>query len=269
MLNLMKFALMQSAALVAFNPGAKWKMDDDRIATDSDGNPVIVTADGERAVQGNTIARLNAEAKQHRERAEAAEAALEPFKGLDALRAREALDTVSKLDSKALLDAGEVERVRNEAITSVQKQIDERDQKLASLQDRLNQVTLQAEFAKSSFVKEKIAVPPEMFLATFGNNFKVEDGKIVAYGSDGNLIHSTKRLGERATVDEAFEFLVENSPFKDQILRAPDIGGSGGSGGGNRGTGRVIKRSEFAALPPVQQAEYASAMQRGEIKIAD
>jgi hypothetical protein len=62
---------------------------------------------------------------------------------------------------------------------------------------------------------------------------------------------------------------VENSPFKDQILRAPDIGGTGSSGGGNRGTGRVIKRSEFAALPPSQQAEYASAMQRGEIKIAD
>lgn len=269
----MKFLALTgvSSVAMAFNPGGKWKMDGDRLAVDSNGNPIMVLADGtERTVQGDTISRLNGEAKQHRERAEAAEAALQSFSGLDAEKAREALEKLSKIDQKALIDAGEVDRVRTEISSQFQTQIAEKEGLLSKSQERINQLLLDREFGRSEFIANKIAVPREMFEATFAKNFKVENDKIIPHGPEGNVLYSPKNAGEIASVDEAFELLVERYPHKDQILRAPDISGTGGSGhGGNRGGGRVMRRSEFEGLNPQQKPEVAAAIGKGEIKLVD
>ncbi len=45
-------------------------------------------------------------------------------------------------------------------------------------------------FGRSKFVTDKIAVPPDMLQNTFGKAFKVEEGRVVAYGDDGNKIYS-------------------------------------------------------------------------------
>jgi len=77
-----------------------------------DGNPVYVHDDGKEApfdASGTvaTIRARNAEAKANRERAEAAEAALKAFDGIDdAKAARDALATIAKFDQKKLIDAG-------------------------------------------------------------------------------------------------------------------------------------------------------------------
>lgn len=78
--------------------------------------------------------------------------------------------------------------------------------------------------------------------------FKVEEGKIVAYDASGNKIYSRAKPGELAQFDEALEFLVENYPQKDYILKA-----SGNNGGGSRPTQhdigqKTMKRSAFDAL---------------------
>jgi hypothetical protein len=85
--------LLATAAIVAFplafenKPG--WKMDGDKLALDASGNPIFIKADGtETSVAGDTISRLNGEAKTHRERAEAAETKLETFKGSPTRRRR-------------------------------------------------------------------------------------------------------------------------------------------------------------------------------------
>lgn len=269
----MVFALTGvSAVALAYNPnGGQWKKDGDNFAVDANGNPILVLSDGtERAVQSDTIARLNGEAKTNRERAEAAEKAIEAFKDIDPAKAREALDTLSKVDQKKLIDAGEVDRVRNEISQQFTGQLAEKDGALSKAQERINQLLIDKEFGRSEFIASKIAVPREMFEATFGRNFKVENDKVVPYDSNGNPIYSLKSAGEYASVDEAFEILVGSYAHKDQILRAPDIGGTGGNGnGGNRGGGRVIKRSEFAAMPPAQQSQISQAMGKGEIKIVD
>lgn len=268
---LLVHALLSSAAAAAFNTGGKWKMDGDHLALDANGNPIMVLSDGtERVVQGDTISRLNGEAKQHRERAEAAEAALANFKDLDPAAARDALDKISKLDSKALIDAGEVDRVRNEISQQFSAQITEKEGALSQAQERINRLLVEREFGRSEFIANKIAVPREMFEATFGRNFKVENDKVVPYGADGNPIYSLKRAGEYADVDEAFEILVERYQHKDQILKAPDVSGTGGGGGGGaRGGGRTIRRSEFETMPPHQQASVAAAMGKGEVKLID
>ena len=95
------------------------KLDEQNHAVLQDGKPVYVHEDGKEvpfdAAQAvGKIASLNAEAKQHREAKEAAEAKLKAFDGLDADKAKQALEAVANLDAKKLIDAGEVEKVKAE-----------------------------------------------------------------------------------------------------------------------------------------------------------
>ena len=251
-----------------------WKLDSDGKIEVKDGNPVWLGSDNsEMIVEGDTLSKRNYEAKANRERAEKAEKALEKFKdfdGLDAAKAREALDTLSKLDQKKLVDAGEIDRVREEIGKGYQVQVSERDGKLTELQQRLDRMMLDNAFAQSDFVRERIAVPPEMFRSHFGQNFKVEEGKIIAYDSTGNKIFSDKRMGELASVDEAFEKLVGNYAHKDSILKAQNQSGSGNTGGGgSRGGVRSMTRADFEKLSPVQRAETAALVGKGEITLND
>ncbi|KAF5294910.1 hypothetical protein FQR65_LT19952 [Abscondita terminalis] len=45
-------------------------------------------------------------------------------------------------------------------------------------------------FARSKFIQDQISVPADMIQAQFGKNFKIEEGKVVAYGADGQKIFS-------------------------------------------------------------------------------
>ena len=93
------------------NPG--WKLDADGKLELKDGNPIYLDASGrESIVDGGTITRLNGEARAHREAKEAAETKLRAFEGLDPEAARKAVETVKNIDAKKLIDAGEVEKVR-------------------------------------------------------------------------------------------------------------------------------------------------------------
>ncbi|TPS32705.1 hypothetical protein FJU48_18195, partial [Acinetobacter baumannii] len=60
-------------------------------------------------------------------------------------------------------------------------------------------------FARSKYIQDNIAVPVDMVQATFGQHFKIEEGKVVAYDQNGEKIYSRVRPGELANVDEALE----------------------------------------------------------------
>lgn len=249
---------------------AGWKLDENGNIVLQDGQPVYVKEDGsETTIDGNTISRLNAESKGHRERAEKAENALKPFEGIDPVKAREALDLTAKIDQKTLIDAGKVDEVRNQITQQFTQQLGEKDATIATLTSKVDNMTLEGAFAKSKFIAERIAVPAEMFQATFQKNFKVEDGKIVPIGPDGNTILSKKRMGETADVDEAFEILVESYPHKESILKAPSQNGTGGGNGGQRGNGRYMSRADFDALSPGERANTAASAAKGEVTIGD
>lgn len=258
---------------VAYDPNgsASWKMDGDKIATDEGGNPILILADGkETSVKHNTVSTLNGENRTYRTRAETAETALKAFEGLDPTTARDAINKLSTVDLQNMIDKGEVEKVRNEVGQQYHSQITERDGKIGSLQGAIDNLLIEREFDRSKFIREKVGVPPEMFQATFAKNFKVEDGKVVPYDQSGNKIYSDRDHGAVASVDEAFEKLVNNYAYKDQILKAPDFNGTGNDGnGGNRSSGRTIRRSEFAGYSPAKQAEVAKAAGEGKVQIVD
>lgn len=222
-----------------------------------DGKPVFVGDDGKEVAFDapatvSTISRLNGEAKSHREAKEAAEKALKGFEGIeDPAAAKKALETVANLDSKKLIDAGEVEKVKAEISKAFQEKLEASDAKSAKLEEQLYGEKIGGSFARSKFIAEKLAVPADMVQATFGKNLKIEDGKVVAYDAHGNKIFSRARPGEIADFDEALETLVEQYPHKEHILKSSGANGGGAGGGGGGGGGqKTMSRAQFEALDP-------------------
>lgn len=269
-----KLAILATVAARAFNNGtggAGWKIDGDGKIEMKEGNPVFINAAGqEMTVQGDTISNLNREARQHRERAEAAETKLTAFKDLDPAKAREALERVGQIDQGQLIAAGKVDEVKQQITTAFQQQITEKDNALKGLQGQLDSMHIGGVFSNSDFVRDRIALPRDVFQDSFGKYFKMVDGKVAAFDKAGNPIYSKKHAGEMASPEEALELLVEMHPQKDIILKANTGNGSGNQGGGGgTGKGRTMKRSEYDALSPQQQHANAVLMGNGELKIVD
>ena len=96
----------------------KLKLDENGNAVLQDGKPVYVHDDGKEigfdAAQAvGKISSRNGEAKSHREAKEAAEAGLAKFAKIgDPAKALEALEMMTKIDQKKLIDAGAVDQVK-------------------------------------------------------------------------------------------------------------------------------------------------------------
>ncbi|WP_269915511.1 DUF6651 domain-containing protein [Acinetobacter sp. HY1485] len=211
------------------------------------GLPIYVHDDGQEigfdASQAVTkIGQLNAEAKNNREAKQQAETALKAFEGLDAEKAKKALQTVQNLDDKKLIDAGEVEKVKAELTASFKQtyepQLQAKDKQIEEFQSQLHRELIGGGFARSQYIQDNIAVPVDMVQATFGQNFKIEDGKAVGYDASGNKIYSRKNPGEVADMNEALEILVGGYAHKESILNGNKSQGGGfGGAGGNKLTG--------------------------------
>lgn len=214
----------------------KLKLDENGHVVVVDGKPVYTHDDGKDvpfdAVQAvGKISQLNGEAKKHRETAEAATAQLKSFEGLDAAASRDALDKLSKLDQKKLIDAGEVDKVRNEVSKVYEERLLAESKLRIAAETNLTNEMIGGNFARSKFMADKLETPSDLVQARFGSNFSIKDGKIVAKDASGNEIYSKTRVGELADFDEALEILVENYPHKDRILKGSGASGSGSQGG--------------------------------------
>jgi hypothetical protein len=211
-----------------------------------DGNPVYIHDDGKEipfnAQQATQkIADLNAEAKQHRLAKEDALAKLSAFAGIDDPKAAlEALKTVSNLDAKKLIDAGEAEKVKAEAIKVYEEKLATANAATDKLKAQLHNELIGGSFARSKFAHEKLALPSDVVQAFFGKHFSVdENGAILAKDSNGNEIFSRLQPGQKAGFEEALEYLVNAYPNKDAILKANGSSGSGSGGGAQGGNGSV------------------------------
>ncbi len=229
------------------------------------GHPIYVHDDGKevgfdasRAVA--KIDELGTEAKNHRLDKEKAETSLKAFEGIDPEGARKAIDTVKNFDDKKLIDAGEAERVRNEAIDSIKSsydtQINQITQERDTYQNQLHNELIGGGFARSKFISDKIAVPADMIQAMFKSNFKVENGKPVAYDNKGQKIYSRTNHGDEATFDEALEILVDGYQHKNSILKGSQAGGGGFSGQGGSGGGKSISRQAFEQMSPTDKQSF-------------
>lgn len=207
------------------------------------GQPLYIHDDGKEVAHDApqtvaTISRLNGEARTNRERYEAAETSLKAFEGIeDPTAAKKALETLKNFDDKKLVDAGEIEKVKAEAIKAVEDKYAPIVQERDAFQSQLHNELIGGGFARSKFIQDNIAVPVDMIQATFGKNFQIEGGKVVAVGADGQKIYSRARPGEVADFDEALEVLVGGYQHKDSILKGNQSGGGGFQGNGGNKSG--------------------------------
>ena len=215
----------------------KLKLDENGHAVLQDGHPVYIHDDGKEApfdaaAAAAAIRTRNAEAKQHRERAEAAESALKAFEGIDPAEAGKALKVVASLDAKKLVDAGDAEKAMQKALEPLKKQLQEVETAKQSLEQQLYGEIVGGAFARSKFIGERMVLPPDLAQAAFGKHFKVEAGKLVAVDAEGSPIYSRSNPGKPAEFDEALESLVSAYPNRDAILRPTQGSGSGAPAGG-------------------------------------
>lgn len=223
-----------------------------------DGKPVYEDEGKEVAFDAaeamNNLRATRGEAMRHREAKEAAERTLKAFEGLDAEAARKALDTVKGLDQKKLVDAGEIQKVRDEIAAEYRKQLAEKETAFSQLDQRYKSEKLSAAFSRSKFATEKLAIPPDLVEAAFARNFEFDaSGNIIAKDAQGVTIVS-KASGGPASFDEALEALVNAYPNRDAIMRGTGAAG-GGRVDGQSGTGstKTMSRAEFEKLEPATQ----------------
>jgi hypothetical protein len=150
------------------------------------------------------------------------------FDGIeDPTEALKAIETLKNLDQKKLIDAGEVEKVKAEVTKAMQSKIDELQNTVQEKENILTKELIGGRFARSKFIGEKMAIPHDLVEARFGQNFKIEEGRVVAYDQHGNKVYSQDRPGELAEFDEALNILVSQYPYKDSILKGSDAFGGG------------------------------------------
>lgn len=245
----------------------KLKIDANGNVVLQDGKPVYIDADGKEhvfdiAANQAKINGLNAEAKSHRERADGHEAKLKTYEGIDdPEQARKALSIAAKLDEKKLIDAGDRDAAVKAAVDAVEAKYAPVVKKSTELESQLNNLLIGGAFSGSKFIAEKFqAKGPagvEIAQALFAKNFKVEDGKLVAYGPDGNKIYSPTRHGQLADADEAISLLVEAYPHKASLLAGSNQSGGGSGGQPGQGGKRTLTRAQFEALPAAERMTAA------------
>lgn len=258
----------------------KLKLDDAGNAVLKDGKPVYVKDDNTEiefdADQAFTkIGQLTGQSTDYRKRMEVAEGHVKLFEGIDdAEAARKALNTVKNLDEKKLIDAGQVEKVKQEAITATELKYKPYVDMSSQLQDKLNRQMIGGAFSASKYIPSKLAIPADFVQARFGSRFKVEGDAIVAYDAKGEKIFSPKRPGELADVDEALEIFVEGYADKASILKGTGASGGGaGNGtqshGGGNGSKKVYTRAQFNTMDAATQRAISLEAGQGKAEIRD
>ena len=248
----------------------KLKIDDKGAAILQDGKPVYIHDDGKEIAFDApatvaTISRLNAEARSHRERAEQFEAKFKPFEALDVGEVTKAMETVKGLDFKKLVDAGEAEQARNQAIKAVEEKFKPYISKAERLEQQITSYMIGGGFKGSKYATEKLAAKgqagADIAQALFGNRFKVEGEKVIGHDMSGNKLYSRARPGELADFDESLEMIVDAYPFKESILASTGAtgGGSQQSVGGGTGGRKTMTRAQFDTASQSERSAFAKA----------
>jgi len=211
-----------------------------------DGKDVAFDAPGTVA----TISRLNGEAKGHREAKEAAETKLKAFEGLDAAAARDAIDKLSKIDAKKLVEAGDMDAAVQAAIKPYADKLATAETAVGDLTGKLNKAVIGSRFAQSKYAAEKLTpAGVDLIRTIYGDRLKVEGDQLYGVDQAGAKLFSKARPGEVADFDEVIEAFVESYPHKDHILKGSGHQGSGKDPNSNGGGGaKQMSRAEFGQL---------------------
>jgi hypothetical protein len=252
-----------------------WKLEGDKIAVE-DGHPVWIYEDGQESPFNaesalKKIKDVTAESVARKEKIREYETKVEPFADIQdpadfVAQAKKALETVKNLDEKKLVDAEDVETLKNSVAATYKEKISgmetafskkekEYQDAISSKDKSISNLLIKGEIGRSEFVQKKTNMPPSVAFDVFKHNFQVEESdgqaRAVAVRKDGTKIMSLKDPGSYATIDEALETLVNEHPDKDRLLVG--VGGGGGASSGSYKGGNV----DLSKMTPTQRLDYA------------
>lgn len=234
-----------------------WKQDENGGLAVVDGNPVWVYESGpekgkEAPVEfGKTLATIQNITKESMSRKEKInelkavtsqiEAAGIEDVGEYITKAKEAMDTVANLSDKEILEAGQVDKIKQSITDGFTRQIEALKQagekantewksKLDAKDAAIKDLVIKGAFDASDFLRDKTVLLPDIAFSYFGGRFGVEEkeGKLTGFALDagGDKIMSLKNPGAYADPAEAIEILINEHPQKDRMLKM-DASGSG------------------------------------------
>lgn len=173
-------------------------------------------------------------------------------------KANDAITKVQNLSDKQLVDAGEVEKIKQQAQEVFDNRLNHvvktNETKIAELQnaiggkdESIRNLIIKGAFDRSEFLKDKTVLPSDFAYAQLGSRFVVEEsaGGLRGYAVDaeGNKLMSAKNPAEYADPDEAIELLVMSHPQRDRILKMDASGG--GTPPGGHGPGAKDLKSKY------------------------
>jgi len=242
----------------------KLKLDDKGNAVLKDGHPIYIHPDGtevafdakEAHVKIGTLTQENA---ARRTELKTANEKLAAFSGIeDPAAALRAMQFAASMEGKKVMDDEGIQKIVAAALKPIQEKLIATETTLQEKDGHIYKLEVSNRFQSSQFVKEKLIIPPDMLEATFGKNFKIDGGKVVATDASGNPIYSKIKAGEPAGFDEAIQTLVDSHPMKDTIYRASGAGGGGSqqsNGPGGQQT-KTVKRSDYDQMDGAAQAAH-------------
>lgn len=225
---------------------------DGRVLYDNNGQEFAFDA----ADTYSKIQQLTGEAKTNREAKQALESQLAELSG-----------KLEGVDLSKMVDAGKLDEVKTEVAKSYQAKIDEIQGLYEGLQTKYNGEKITSAFATSKYLAEKLNLPAEVARATFANNIKIDNGKLVMQDAEGNPIYSRQKPGDYAGFDEGLSIIVESLPYRDSILKPSNHNGSGGDNQG--GQSRTVTRSEFESMSVSEQSSIANGIRSGTVALVD
>ena len=219
----------------------------------------------------NIITASNDENAKHRIKNKELQDKVDAIGDLDVEKAREALGIVANLDAKKLVDAKDMDALKEQlgaawqaklesATAAYEAKLAEANSQIDAEKVRLKNMMVKNAFLGSEFLRQTIYDPVrDDAYKIFGENFGVEqvgeNGDIrVSYirtNPDGSQVLSTARPGQPLTFDEAIEHIITNHPQKDHLMKGSQASGSGahgGAGGGSKSTLQQLKGRQAAAI---------------------
>jgi hypothetical protein len=170
----------------------------------------------------------NSEAKTYRLELKEANAKLSAYGGVTPEDALNAVNVIKNLDTKKLLDAGEVEKGKSAMAASFNKTIEEQAQKLKSQEQHIYKLEVSNRFEASEFLKKCTTFPTaDMAEAYLGKHFKVEDGQVVGYDHTGAPILSKSDPTKNASFEEALSVLIDTHPNAAKLKVGNEFSGGG------------------------------------------
>lgn len=265
-----------------------WKTDDNGSLVVEDNNPVWIYEGGKDEGKEapvdftktlGTIKNLTAESIERKNKLKEANTKLEPYEaaGIEDFEefvktAGANAKTVANLSDKEVLDAGEVDKIKQSANEVWDKKVEalkkahvtelaERENKLADKDAAIRNMVIKSAFDTSTFLQEKTVLPAEIAYNTFGHSFKVKekDGKPIGYAVDesGDRLMSLRNPGEYAQPDEAIEILVDKYPQRDAILKQDAKGQNS-----QRSDGSIVNNPAAKIKNALKSKDFIGALAR-------